>query len=204
MQIDRELDQMKQELTLMAREAETIFDMAIEVMKTRDEKLSREVIQADRKLDQLEISMDHRCMRLLTLNDPYAIDLRFVYSVIKTIKDLERVGDESKSIVRWCGRLKGVADPELLNLAEKSREALTVAIRSLVNLDAEQARTVLDIEIQVDEIEDRIIEESASIPRAFVARSLERISDMCTNIAENVIFSVQARDIRHGGIEDHE
>jgi phosphate transport system protein len=174
--------------------------MAIHVLKTKSESVAEEVFTTDHHLDSLEISIDRKCITLLTLTDPYANDIRFIFSIIKTNKDLERVGDEAKSIVKWSRKLKGLPEPEILILAEKSREALNTAVNALINLDPELAQRTLELEIQVDDLEDRIIERATGIPTAFIAKSLERIGDMATNIAENVIFSVKAEDIRHGHI----
>ncbi len=196
--IKNEMEALKQELTLMAREAENMLDLAIHVLETRNEQTAAEVISADKNLDNLEISIDKKCIKLLALTDPYANDFRFVFSIIKTNKDLERVGDEAKSIVKWSRKLKGNTDPEIMKLAHKSREALNTAVKALINLDPALASQTLDLELQVDAIEDEILEKSTNIPTAFIAKSLERIADMATNIAENVIFSVKAEDIRHG------
>jgi phosphate transport system protein len=194
----KELESLKQELSLMAREAETMLEMAIHVLETRSESVAEQVFTTDHHLDSLEISIDQKCITLLALTDPYANDFRFIFSIIKTNKDLERVGDEAKSIVKWSRKLKGLPEADIMTLAEKSKEALNTAVKALINLDPVLARKTLDLEFQVDAIEDQILERSTSIPTAFIAKSLERIADMATNIAENVIFSVKAEDIRHG------
>lgn len=202
MSIEKEMEALKQELILMARKAESIFNMAIKALETRNETLGQQVKEEDAHLDKMELSLDKRCMLLLELKGPYAVDFRYVYSVIKTNKDLERVGDESKTIAKWSGRMKGMPDPMVLELAEKSREALNTAIQALVDSDPEMARKVMKIEFQVDEIEEAIMENSPNLALGFIAKSLERVSDMATNIAENVIFTVEAADIRHGGYKE--
>lgn len=197
--IQKEMDSMQQEITLMARQAESIFQMALHVLKTRDERAAREVIETDRVLDQLEIALDKKSIRLLALSDPYALDLRYVFSAIKTATHLERVGDESKSVARWTGRLKGMASQDLITLGEKTRQSLELAVRCLIHMDPDQgSEEVFRLEDEIDALEDKIIQASTSIPEAFIARSLERVADMATNLVENVIFSARAKDIRHG------
>ncbi len=198
MAIEQEMEALKQELILMARKAESIFYTSLQALETRDESLIAEVRREDAELDKMELSLDKRCMLLLELKGPYAVDFRYVYSVIKTNKDLERVGDESKTIAKWTARMKGHPDQMVLDLAAKSKEALRTAIQALVDNDPEMARKVMPLENEVDEIEDAIMENSPNLAMGFIAKALERVSDMATNVAENIIFSVEAQDIRHG------
>jgi phosphate transport system protein len=201
MYVQKEIELLKKEISEMASIAETILDRAISAAETRDEKIILEVIEMDRRLDNCEIRMDAHCAEVLALKDPYALDFRFVFSVIKTTRDLERVGDECKTIAKWSRRLTGDTDPKLIELGRLAREAFHTSVEALIGLDTELAEKVMKIEERVDAIEDQIIESSPDLPRAFIARAFERVSDMATNIAENVIFSVQAKDVRHGGFE---
>lgn len=194
----KEIQDLREELSLMARIAQNIYEMALRSLETRNEDIGTEVLTLDRELDELELKLDRRCMHLLQLKAPYADDFRFVYSVIKTIKDLERVGDESKSIVKWSNRLVGMPNLEILNLGKKSNEALSHAIQCLIHHDPSIADQVLQLEQDVDKIEDRILDRNPGLAEGFIAKSMERVADMATNIAENVIFSTSARDIRHG------
>jgi len=202
--IEKEIASLKEEISEMAKIAETILDRALVALEKRDEESIRAVIEMDPRLNEFEVRMDAHCAEVLALKDPYALDFRFVFSVIKTTRDLERVGDECKTVAKWSRKLKSPPSDELLTLGKKAKESFSTAVRSLLSLDTALAESVMQIETQVDEIEDRIMESSPELPPAFIAKAFERISDMATNIAENVIFSVKARDIRHGGIDSGE
>jgi len=195
--IDQHIAELKADLNKMAGISLEITDLAIVALQTGDKEQANNVIVADSILDQLEIKIDIGCMKLLALQEPYAVDFRFVFSAIKTSRDLERVGDECKTVAKWCTKVSNI-DEDILTLAKKAREALDVSIKALMSLDIELAKKALEIEFTVDAIEDRIINSTPNVPVAFIAKALERIGDMATNIAENVIFSVEAKDIRHG------
>ena len=197
MQLDQQIDMLRQEIAVMARKAEGIFDRALKAMETRNDDLVIEVLDLDPELNAYEIKMDALCMRILALSEPYAVDFRYVYSVSKTTRDLERIGDESKTIAKWSRKLPGPPSQELIRLGQKAKEALAVAVDSLLKMDAVQANRVLDLEIDVDAIEDDILKSATDVPQAFIAKAMERVGDMATNIAENVIFCVKAQDIRH-------
>ncbi|MDH5655671.1 MAG: phosphate signaling complex protein PhoU [Spirochaetia bacterium] len=199
--VQKDIENLKKEVSLMARKAESILEKAITAMETKDAALVEEIKTLDKDLDNFEISLDAHCAELLALKDPYAIDFRFIFSVIKTTRDLERVGDESKTIGKWSLKMNGDAEEDLKTLGKKAKASLNTAITALINLDADTAEKVTEIEEEVDEIEDRIIESNPDLARAFIAKAFERISDMATNIAENVIFCVKAEDIRHGGVK---
>jgi len=199
--VQKDIDNLKKEVSLMARKAETILEKALTAIETKDPDLVQEIKSMDKELDNFEISLDAHCAELLALKDPYAIDFRFIFSVIKTTRDLERVGDESKTIGKWSLKLQGDLDSELIILGKKAQTSLNTAITALINLDADLAETVSDLEEEVDEIEDKIIESNPDLARAFIAKACERVSDMASNIAENVIFCVKAEDIRHGGLK---
>lgn len=200
----KEIEELREEVILMARKAETILATALQTLKSGDEALGREVLAMDAELDHMELEVDNRCVRILALRDIYAMDFRFVYSVLKTIRDLERVGDESKSVVKWRRKMVGNPDELILALGDRARDALAAAIDALIDRSEAKANEVMEIEFQIDEIEDRIMNSEPNLPAAFIAKALERVGDMATNIAENVIFSVSAEDIRHGGYHKKE
>lgn len=185
----------------MARKSQTIFDKSIVCLNARDESLVAGVRNLDSEIDELEVRLDRMCVELLALQEPYAFDFRFVFSVIKMIKEFERVGDESKTIAKWAPKLPAAPDQNMRMLAERAGEALNTAVQALVEEDRTLAEKVMQIEFTVDEIEDRIIENATSLAEAFIAKALERIGDLATNVAEDVIFTVSAKDIRHGQFE---
>ncbi len=197
-----QMDQLRSEVALMARKAEAIFDRSVLCIQSYNEKDLDEVRRMDAELDELELALDQRCMELLLLKEPYAFDFRYVFSAVKITRELERVGDQSKTIAKWARRLRGTPSKDLMDLARRAQDALASAVQALINTDAAAAERVLQIEHEIDAIEDRIIEGgSPQLPDAFLAKALERVGDLATNIAESVIFTVNARDIRHGHFE---
>jgi phosphate transport system protein len=196
--IQKQLEELKEHVSLMARRAEAILDLALETLQKRDEVLFQKAVSMDRELNAMEIQMDEKCMRLLALQEPFALDFRYIFSAIKTTRDLERIGDESKTIARWSLRMAGgLNTSDLESLTSKAREALREAIQALIHSDLDAANRVLQLELEVDALEEKILEVSSDIGQALVVRALERIGDLSTNIAENVIFSVKAQDVRH-------
>lgn len=197
MLLDNKMKELREEMAVMARRAEGMVDRAMQLLETRSDADIKEVLGMDTALNELEIKMDDLCMRILALQEPYGKDFRFVFSMIKTTRDLERIGDESKTIAKWAGRMQASAPPKLLVLANKARETLNAAVHCLINNDVSLAGTVMDLELSTDEIEDEIMAESPQLPVAFIAKALERIGDLSANIAENVVFSAKAEEIRH-------
>lgn len=197
MLLDSKMKELREEMAVMARRAEGMVDRAISLLSARSEADVKEVLTMDEALNELEIKMDDLCMRILALQEPYGKDFRFVFSMIKTTRDLERIGDESKTVAKWAGRLQSQAPARLIELAQKARETLNAAIHCLINNDVSLAGTVMDLELSTDEIEDEIIVASPELPVAFIAKALERIGDLSANIAENVVFSAKAEEIRH-------
>lgn len=202
MLLTSEINLLRSEVALMARKALDIFDQSVQCLASSDEASVARIRAADAELDTMELSLDQRCMELLLLREPYAIDFRFVFSAIKITRELERVGDQSKTVAKWSLKIKGAPGSDMMELAAKAREALDTSIQALIESDAQLAERVMQIEFQVDALEDRIIESAPGIAEAFIAKALERIGDLATNIAENVIFTVNATDIRHGQYEN--
>lgn len=197
MLLDNKMKELREEMAVMARRAEGMVDRAMQLLESRSEADIKEVLGMDTALNELEIKMDDLCMRILALQEPYGKDFRFVFSMIKTTRDLERIGDESKTIAKWAGRMQAPAPAKLIVLANKARETLNAAVHCLINNDVSLAGTVMDLELSTDEIEDEIMAESPQLPVAFIAKALERIGDLSANIAENVVFSAKAEEIRH-------
>lgn len=198
MSLVEHIARLRTEVIRMARKAEAIYEESIRCLKNPDDELVAEVRRMDAELDEFELYLDRMCVEVLALQEPYAVDFRFVFSVVKVIKDLERVGDQSKTIAKWSLKLPGSPDNDMLELASKAGEALNTAVQALVSDDRALADRVMEIEFTVDEMEDRIIESASSIAEAFIAKAIERIGDLATNVAENVIFTVDAHDVRHG------
>jgi len=210
---DQELDALKSHLLLMGGHAERIVQKSIESLKRRDPALAREVIADDHVIDRLEIETDERCVALLALQQPMATDLRFLTAALKISNDLERVGDHAVNIAG--SSLKLIEDPPLKPLVDIPRMAILAggmlheALDAFVHLDADTARRLVRRDDEVDalnrqlfrELVSFMIEDPRSITRAMelilVARNLERVADLATNIAEEVVFIAEARIIKH-------
>jgi len=192
---------------------------AIEAIVSGDSELGLKVAQDDYRVNALEVQIDEECNRVLATMAPAAADLRLLITVIKTITDLERIGDEAERIGRLASHLATHERPagsyrELRSLGEHVMEMLHDSLDAFSRLDPVDAVAVVEEDKLVDEEYDRItrecvsymMEDSRNIRRfmdvSWVARSLERIGDHATNIAEYVIYMVEGKDIRHTHPDD--
>ena len=198
MLLKESLDLLHAEFRKMTARAEEILEKAIATFDAPDEAAIQAVRDLDKLIDEDEIRIDNLCMEMLALQEPYAVDFRYIFSIAKAVLDLERVGDQSKTIARWSRKLKSPPGEDMRELARKSQTALRMAIEALIEGDTALAKEVMDIEFQVDELEEHIIENTTDIAEAFTAKALERVGDLATNLAEKVYFSVNAAEVRHG------
>lgn len=196
--IQKKVEELKEDVSIMARRCEAILADALRVLESGDEARMQEVLTMDQEINSLEIELDEKCMKLLALEEPYAVDFRYIFSVIKTTRDLERIADESKTIAKWSVRIAPVSLDEQFNkLVSTSKEALETAVDALIQSNQNKAESVLVLEQKTNELEDEIMATLPATGKALIVRSLERIGDHSSNIAENVIFSVKAEEIRH-------
>ena len=208
-----ELDALKEQLLLMGGRAESIVQKSIQALQRRDATLAQEVFADDRQIDRMEIEIDERCLRLLALQQPLAGDLRFITAALKITNDLERVGDHGVNIAGSALRL---AEQPLLTplvdiprMAELAGGMLHEALDAFVRHDAGTARRICMRDDEVDslnrqvfrELASTMVEDPSTITRAMelilVARNLERVADLATNVAEEVVFIAEARVIKH-------
>jgi len=210
---DQQIDQLKQQVLLMSGRAETIIRKALESLTRRDPALADQVFLDDRLIDRMEIEIEEQCIRLLALQQPLASDLRLITSALKISNDLERIGDHAVNIAGGAKSLSGKAPVEPLAdlppLAEKSIGMLRDALDSFVRSDAEAARKLVRKDDEVDDLNRkmfaelirRMIADPGQVERSMVfvlvGRNLERIADLATNVAEEVVFIAQARIIKH-------
>lgn len=211
--LDEELSLVKEKLLTMASLVESMIFKAVKSLIEREESFIQEVNKDEDKVNLLEIEIDELCLKLLALKQPMAKDLRFITSAIKINSELERIGDMAINISQSAARLikqpqlKPYIDlPRMADLTQKMvKDSLDAFIRNDVNL----ARSVLHSDNKVDALKDQIFRElltfmmsdHSTISRALelilISRHLERIGDHSTNIAEDVIYLVQGKDIRH-------
>lgn len=211
---DEELKGLKKDVLKMGAYAEEAIYKSVEALKNQDKKLARSVIDNDVNVDSLELAIDEKCIDLIARYQPMAKDLRFIATGMKINAELERITDIAVDIAQ---RTLEIADKPLLKplidipkLTAVAQNMVKMAIDSFVGGDIETARKVLLSDPQADElrdliqkelIEDYMIKEGSTAPRAvqllLIARFLERICDHATNIAEDVIYMVQAKVVKH-------
>ena len=209
---EQELKDLRAKLLHMAGLAETSVDLALKSVVNRDDDLARQVQEQDSELDQLEIDIDDMAVRLLA-KAPLAFDLRLITVAMKTSQDLERVGDEATTISRRALELN--QEPQLKEYVDLPRMArmgtdmLKDALDAFLNQDPAKARAVIPQDKSVDALNKQLhrelagfmIEKPAHITRCLnlmvISKCLERIADHATNIAEEVVFLCEGRDIRH-------
>ncbi|TMQ69197.1 MAG: phosphate signaling complex protein PhoU [Candidatus Eisenbacteria bacterium] len=210
---DQDLQALKEELLEMGGRVEAVIQKSVEALKRRDRLLAEEVFNDDRAIDRLEIDVDERCVSLLALRQPMAVDLRFITAALKICNDLERVGDHAVNIAQSAQRLAG--EPPLKPLvdiprmAELAASMLREALDAFVRRDGPTARRLVRRDDEVDNLNRQVfrelvsfmVEDTRTITRAMelilVARNLERVADLATNIAEEVVFITEARIIKH-------
>jgi len=216
--IDQELDHLRERLLYMASLVERAISQALDSLVKPDVELARRTIEADREVDQLEVEIEEECIRLLALRQPLAGDLRFISRALKITTDLERIGDLAVNI---CERALELAEEpplkpyiDIPRMAEMAQSMVRRALEAFVRKDVELALQVCRDDQVVDSLEEQVfrelltfmIEDPRTVTRAmrisFVSKYLERIADHATNVAENVIYIVEAKDIRHGAYEE--
>ena len=212
---DQQLGTLRKNLIQMASMIETAIANAVKSLIERDSELARLVVQSDEQVDALELEIDKQCVDLLALRQPLAIDLRFITSSIKITNNLERMGDLAVNIAERVIPLS--QEPQLKPLIDIPRMATITqtmvkdSIDAFVNRDTELARSVYQRDSTVDAMNDQIFRElltymmqdPANITRAvhliLISRHLERIADHSTNIAEEVVYIVKAKVVKHRG-----
>jgi phosphate transport system protein len=210
---EAELTALRDKLVLMGGLAEEIIRKGMEAYETRDTDLARQTIKIDRRINRTECELDELCMRILAMRQPVASDLRFITIALKVVTDLERIGDLGVNI---CERVTELNDEPplpriagLLELAEEVIETLHEGVDTLVTRDAERAVVLLNRDATVDEryasLFGELLAMMAADPTTIyratrvqsIAKYLERIADHAMNVAEDVVFLVRGKDIRH-------
>lgn len=211
---EKELQRIRENLLKMGALVEQAIANAIKSLVERDSQLAKETIQSDDKIDSLEVELEDMSIRLLALMQPMAGDLRFIVKTTKIVTDLERMGDLAVNICQRALELN--EEPplkpyiDLPRMAQKAQLMLKEALDAFVEADAELALKVCASDQLIDDLNNQIfrelltfmMEDPKTITRAirisFISKHIERIADHATNIAEDVIYMVKAKDIRHG------
>jgi phosphate transport system protein len=213
MHLEREMSIVRKMLMELFNEVYDVVKKSVVAFETLDKTMADKVIEHDRRIDMLEIELEEECLKVLALHQPVAIDLRYLVGALKVNNDLERIADLAVNISErslYLRTLTQVEPPFRLNLMAKLvEEMLQKGIRSLINLDAAGAQQVIDSDNQVDDLNREMYsnvfacikkdpENVASyIQYLAVSRHLERIADYITNIAEDAIYMVEGRIVRH-------
>lgn len=211
--LEHELDEIKKLLLTMAGEVERQLDLAVRAVVERDGELAQRVIDGDEIIDRREIEVDHRVIEAIVRERPLARDLRFVVTTIKIAPDLERVADHAVNIAEQALRLNRVPPVKpFITIPQMARTATSMvrdSITAFVSGNTELARDVIRRDDEVDAMHEQVfrelltymMEDPTTISRALslllISRSLERIADQGTNIAEQVVYLVEGQDIRH-------
>ena len=209
----QELDALRSLLLEMSGLAEDQVAGACDAMLGGDAALAGEVIELDLRVDELELQIDKAAHELLALQQPMAGDLRLITMTMRIANDLERVGDHAVNVAREVRRsgalLPFTRTPEVAEMARIGRRMLSDVLDSFVRSDAAKAREVIEADAQVDRLYTAVfrillthmMEDPRWIGPAMslllISRNLERIGDLATNIAEDVVFMVEGVDIRH-------
>jgi phosphate transport system protein len=209
----RELEELKENLLRMATLIEGAINNAVQSLVKRDSDLAQKSFEGEDRINKFEIAIEDMCLKLLALRQPMAADLRFITSAMKIITDLERIGDQAVNIAERAISLN--QEPQLKpyidipRMAEIAQSMVKDVLDAFVNRDSKLARSVCERDDLMDGLNDQVFRELLSymisdpktIARAvhlmIVCRCLERIADHATNIAENVIFMVDALVIKH-------
>ena len=208
-----ELSELKVALLNMSGDAQAALGAAVDAVLQRDGEKAREVIAGDKEIDQLELDVEEKVIRLLATQQPMARDLRFLTAAMKIANDLERVGDHAVNIAQSAERLaeaRAIApEPEIVEMARLSREMLSDALEAFIRGDAQGGRDVCLRDDKVDALHRSVfrillthmMEDPHTISTGMelflVSRNLERVADLATNIGEDVVFLVEGKSIKH-------
>jgi len=209
----KELEELKKNLLKMATLVEEAINNAVQSLVKRDSELAQKAFEAEDRINTMDIAINTECLNLLALRQPMAADLRFITSALKIITDLERMGDQAVNIAERAVSLN--REPQLKpyidipRMAEIAQTMVKDVLDAFVNRDSKLARSVCERDDLVDGLNDQVVRElltyMTSDPKTtksamhlmIVSRCLERIADHATNIAEDVIFIVDALVIKH-------
>jgi phosphate transport system protein len=212
-----QLAELQKRILGMAGVAEEQLRASVRSFLERDLALAREVLESDRRIDSLENEIDEAGIHLLATQQPMARDLRLITMILKMSSDLERIGDHAVNIAESVLRLQAAPalepPPEIQAMAEIATEMVKDAVDAFVERDARAAAAILPRDDVVDRYNDSVFRILLTVmmenPRRIswgmeiflVSRNLERIADMATNIAEDVIYIVEARNVKHHAAE---
>jgi phosphate transport system protein len=215
--LERQIEILKQKILFVGTLVEEAIAKAISALVNRDRNLAKQVIDEDAETDRMEVEVEEEVLKILALYQPVAADLRFVVAVLKINNDLERMGDLAKNIAKRVVFLTNGEKIELPHdlrpMANKAQQMVKESLDALVNADTLLARRVRDADDEVDSmrrtvqefVEQKIAEHPEHTELLMrllsVSRHLERLADLATNVAEDVIYMVEGEIVRHRATE---
>ena len=218
-QFDQELEEIRSRVLTMGGLVEAQLDKTLEALQDGDSDVIVDVAQLDQKVNKLEMQIDEECTQILARRQPAAGDLRLIIATTKSVRDLERIGDEAERVANMVrhaldndASLK--AFKGLLSLGEHVKVLLNSTLNTYARMESRSAVQNIRLDQAIDEEYSRVVvrlvnymkKDPDNIADAldvmWAARSLERIGDHCINICENVIYLVEGQDVRHQKVED--
>jgi len=209
----REIDHLKKQILAVGAVVEERIAGAITAVMQHDAELARQIIEGDDEIDRMEIDVEEECLKILALHQPVAVDLRFVVAVLKINQDLERMADLASNIAKRAEHLADLPKIEipaqLAAMSKRTQDMVKHCLDALVESNVAIARRVCSADDEVDQhnrqmhvlIQDQMRENPTDIERLLdllsISRHLERIADLTTNVAEDVIYTVQGDIVRH-------
>jgi phosphate transport system protein len=215
---EEELNQVKDRLVSMGGLVETMINSAIRCIIDRNAELKKTVISNEDAVNKTQIEIDEICIALIALQQPAAADLRFITAAMKINSDLERMGDQAVNIIQHsidsAGTVPQPVKDIISQMSEKVKAMVKRSLEAFLKKDLKTARCVLESDDEVDDAKDEVYRQltdfmktdpgtiNRSLDLLLISRNLERIGDHATNIAEDVIYMVAGKDIRHHIMEE--
>lgn len=218
-QFDQELDEIRSRVLKMGGLVEAQLDKTLEALKDGNTEAITDVEKLDSKVNKLEMQIDEECTQILAKRQPAAGDLRLIIATTKSVRDLERIGDEAERVANMVSHaLNNDASKKafkgLLSLGEHVKELLHATLDTYARMETRSAVKNIRLDMNIDEEYARVIVRlvnymkkdpdhiSDALDVMWAARSLERIGDHCINICENVIYLVEGEDVRHSTLDN--
>jgi phosphate transport system protein len=211
--MEREIGKLKKSILALAAMVEESVKQAVIALQKQDVTLARKIIEGDLAVNQKEVELEEECLKILALHQPVAADLRFIVAVLKINNDLERIGDLAANMADRVVSLQNCAVHEvpfdLGKMAGKAEMMLEKALDALVNFDIDLANEAIKLDDEVDQmhkdsfnimkvkIKQNPEQIDALISYLSISRYLERIADLATNIAEDVVYLIEGKIVRH-------
>ena len=213
-QLEKEIEKLKRQILALSAKVENDVCLAVRAADNLDAAIARDVVNREDETNLREVDVEEECLKILALHQPVAVDLRYIVAVLKLNNDLERIGDLAVNIAERAefinSRVRIDIPFDFAGLSEKTQAMLRNSLDALVHMDARLARHVCEMDDEVDTINRQMYDQVKNMIRAHpdqvdvliamlsVSRYLERVADHATNIAEDVLYMIEGRIVRHG------